>query len=205
VTLIDDPALSEFCAYAEITDHSKFNGQKNTLKQRYSDTDRTLRKIRKAARVAFQTLNITDNKKYEDILADILGVAVASGIKRKTKRKRKRRLVTPNPNPTPKNQKFVELSDSFDPLVLKPGNDQIDAEDCPMTVTLNCSTVGLLGGVKDFDMGEKGFLNSTFNEQNCTCTIVSNGTLSVEIQDPNFHLEIQGFESRFHTSLSIKY
>ncbi len=205
VTLIDDPALSEFCAYAEITDHSKFNDQKNTLKQRYSDTRKTLSRIRKAARVAFQTLNVTDNKKYEDILADILGVAIASGIKRKTKRKRKRRLVTRNPNPTPRNQKYVELSDDFDPLVLKPGNDSINAEDCPMTVTLNCSTVGLLGGVKDFDMGEKGFLDANFSEQNCSSTIVSNGSLSVEIQDPDFHLEIDGFKSKFHTSVSIKY
>lgn len=206
VTLIDDPALSEFCAYAEITDHSKFNDQKNTLKQRYSDTRKTLSRIRKAARVAFQTLNVTDNKKYENILADMLGVAIASGIKRKpSRRKRNRTQITPNPNPTPRNQKFVELSDSFNPLILKPGNDPINVEDCPMTVTLNCSTVGLLGGVKDFDMGEKGFIDTNLSEQNCSSTIISNGSLSVEIQDPDFHLEIDGFESKFHTSISIKY
>ena len=206
VTLIDDVDLSTFCAYAESTDHTQFVAEKFSLKQRYVNTQKTLALLRKAAKTAFQTLNITDNKRYDDILAEILGVSVASGIKRKTKRKRKKVLVTPNPNPTPKGQKYVEIGEGFNPIIVRPGNDPINPDDCPMKITLNCSTVRLLKGTTEFDMGEKGFLDlQLLKNNNCTHTVLDNSSLMLEITDPDFYIELAGFSSKFRTSISIKY
>ena len=206
VTLIDDIDLSTFCAYSESTDHTQFVAAKFSLKQRYVSTEQTLRSLRKAAKTAFQTLNLTDNKRYDDILAEILGVSIASGIKRKTKRKRKKILTTPNPNPTPKGQKYVEIGEDFDPIIVRPGSDPINVDDCPMKVTLNCSTVTLLKGTTEFDIGEKGFLDlQLLKNNNCTHTVLDNSSLMLEITDPDFYIELGGFNSKFRTSISIKY
>ena len=206
VTLIDSFQLSAFCAYAELPDHRKFSPDKIQLKERYTNIPTTLANIRRAARTAYESLNITDNQSYEDYLAEIFGVPLASGIKRKTKRKKKK-VVPPNPQtPREPTKVFVEIEEGFSPFIVKPGQDLIDNQDCPLKIEITCSTIGFLKGKNEFDMGERGFLDSeVVDSKNCNIEIIDNGKLSIEITDPDFYLELDEFKSRFHTTMSLKY
>ena len=203
MVIIDDYDISRFCAYAELPDHKSMSAQRPNLASNYANCVPTLALIRGAAKTAYETLNETNAQKYEDFLANIFGINIASTIKSviKKKKKDKQKTITPaGPiNPPPPN--YVSVSEDFSPFIVSRGRD--DLPNLPTIISIKCESVDFWGDIEELDLAEEGFKNVVLNNKNCTI-LKERDKITLQIDAQEFQFSIEGFSSLFQTNLKVE-
>lgn len=201
--IAEDKEISDFLANAEEASHLKWNREEDTLRENYKNRYETIGNVRNALPWLFNLLRGSQEKRVEDLLADILSIPDPSGKKKKSKKTAgKGKKKTDEDTPPPPRPRFFHIDDG-EGIRIKPGPATKETGvSYPVTGKIKVAYERQAGfgnpftHYHPFDFDLSAFKEEQFKCENLNILSRNENVIEYEITGKDFYLEITGFSSK---------
>lgn len=189
--------IVDFLGCAEEASHLKWNPQLQDLRDKYTDPNATLSKVRRSLPALARLLLEQENRIYDDIFNDLMTVP-GTKPEKKSKKKKKKRSKPGGGSGLPGTQPLLSISQTGGELTLSAGAG-FSRVTCPEIITFSLAYKTLEGTGDsfkeyhrfDFDLSDKK--QHKFTEKDCSVVSSDLNQIELSVTDPNFNLIVTGF------------
>ena len=197
--IAEDESIVDFLGSAEEASHLKWNPKAASLSDKYEKHQDTLSMVRRSLPILAGFLIQQESKVYDDVFSSLMAIPSPSKdlpLKPKKKLKLKKK---PKSTPRPRSSYQVEVSQEKGKLKIESGSSFFSKKiPLELNITLAYATLSGEGDAfnqyhwYDFDLSNKK-LYPIDAIAGCNVLYHDNNTINIEIVDPVFELNIEGF------------
>jgi len=197
--IAEDEPIAAFLGDAENASHTRWNTQAEKLRKNYVNPQPKLRVIRNSVLNLYDLLAQSIEEEDEQALMEFFWTELPDQPQNKGKKSRKGKTppgIPPIPQPRPKPARITPIRDGFAVLPGSDANPALYPVRCRIRVAYDIMSGNPFKKYNpfDFDFNRKGEITVRATSPQATMVDRKSNTLEFEIKDPEFRIEVTGFD-----------